>query len=177
MRAMLTVNGTWIGEYRIYTIIPFITECQVYLYFGCWSKCVIFMFWHLIVIRAEWVPKWIAVYIQYFHQIESKEHHFGCLFWKTVVDIKAIHFIIVLMLMPDSLSFRNAYIFVICWVNIHSPERYHEYLWLRPNENKLREFKFYGSLFNAQHLHLTQIANDDYNHCTIISNSHEQRAP
>lgn len=33
------------------------------------------------------------------------------------------------------------------------------------------EFKFYGSLFNARHLHLTQIANDDYNHCTIISNS------
>lgn len=88
-------------------------------------------------------------------------------FWRTV-DIKAIHFIIVLMLMPDSLSFGNAYIY---WANIHLPERCHEYLWLRPNENKLREFKFYGSLFNARHLHLTQIANDDYNHCTIISNS------
>lgn len=40
------------------------------------------------------------------------------------------------------------------------------------------EFKFYGSLFNARHLHLTQIANDDYNHCTIMSNSKfEQHVP
>lgn len=108
MRAMWTVNGTWIQNmhYHFHSL-----QHVKYLYVGCSSKCeYIHDMTSYCVRSADWVPNGLRLIFTTFLKLRLKRTAFA------VALFQKQSFLFIVFMVLDSLSFGNAN---ICWANIY----------------------------------------------------------